>query len=148
MSSPEECARELLDVVPLIMRDIRSQMRSLRATDLSVPQFRTLIFVNNNAGASLSEVADHMGLTPPSTSKLVDDLIKKGMMTRQEHSVDRRRVSLAVTPRGVAVFEVSRRGTLKYLAEKLGRTRVDECEAIVKAMKAMRQVFSNSRVTT
>jgi DNA-binding MarR family transcriptional regulator len=147
MSMPEECARELLDVVPLVMRDIRSQMRSRRATDLTVPQFRTLVFVNNNTGASLSEVAEHMGITLPSTSKLVDDLIKKGMMRRREHSVDRRRVSLAVTPRGVTVFEVSRKGTLKYLTEKLSRTNVDDCEAIVKAMRAMRQVFSTSRGT-
>jgi len=141
MSMPKECAHELLDVVPLVMRDIRSQMRSRRTTDLTVPQFRTLVFVNNNTGASLSEVAEHMGITLPSTSKLVDDLIKKGMMTRREHLRDRRRVSLAVTPRGVAVFEVSRKGTLEYLAEKLGSTSVDDCEAIVKAMKAMRQVF-------
>ena len=141
MSLSEECAREILDVVPSVMRDIRTQMRCRRTTELSVPQFRSLLFVNNNAGASLSEVADHMGLTLPSTSKLVDDLIQKGLMTRQEQAKDRRRVSLGVTPRGVTILEACRRGTLEYLAEKLSSVSSDDQAAIVKAMKAMHKVF-------
>ena len=38
--SPDDCAREVLEVVPLIMRAIRTDMRSHRTPDLSVPQFR------------------------------------------------------------------------------------------------------------
>ena len=71
----DEVARGLLEVVPVIIKDIRSQMRSRRSPDLTVPQFRTLAFVDRNKGTSLSAVANHMGLTLPSTSKLVDGLI-------------------------------------------------------------------------
>jgi DNA-binding MarR family transcriptional regulator len=142
-AKPEECARELLDVVPLIMRDIRTQMRRRRTPDLTVPQFRTLLFVSRNAGASLSEVADHIGLALSSTSKLVDDLIRGGLMTRQEQSSDRRRVSLVVTPRGATLLEVSRKGTLEYLAEKLEGISGAERETILKAIKGLRCVFHN-----
>lgn len=142
--TPEECARELLDVVPLIMRDIRSQMRSRRSPDLTVPQFRALAFVNCNAGSSLSEVANHLGLTLPSTSKLVDDLITRGMMTREDYPADRRRVRLAVTRHGLTILEASRRGTLAYLAEKLSSVNADDREVIAKAMKAMRFTFTTS----
>jgi DNA-binding MarR family transcriptional regulator len=140
---PEECARELLDVVPLVMRDIRTQMRRRRTPDLTVPQFRTILFVSRNTGASLSQVADHIGLARPSTSKLVDDLIRGGLMTRQEESSDRRRVSLAVTPRGATLLEASRKGTLAYLAEKLEEISGAERNTILKAMKALRCVFPN-----
>lgn len=141
--SPQECARELLDVVPLIMRDIRTEMRSRRTAELNVPQFRTLLFVSRNTGSSLSQVADHIGLTLPSTSKLVDDLIKGDLMTRQEHTADRRRVSLAVTARGLTLLEASRKGTLAYLADKLEGISGAERETILKAMKALRNVFHN-----
>jgi DNA-binding MarR family transcriptional regulator len=141
--SPQECARELLDVVPLIMRDIRTEMRSRRTAELTVPQFRTLLFVSRNTGSSLSQVADHIGLTLPSTSKLVDDLIKGDLMTRQEQTADRRRVSLAVTARGFTLLEASRKGTLAYLADKLEGISGAEKETILKAMKALRNVFHN-----
>jgi DNA-binding MarR family transcriptional regulator len=139
----QECAREILDVIPLVMRDIRTQMRSRRTPDLTIPQFRTLLFVNRNVGASLSQVADHMGLTMPSTSKLVDALIKGELMTRQEHPSDRRRVSLVVTQRGFTLLEASRKGTLAYLTEKLEGISSSETETILKAMKALRMVFHN-----
>ncbi len=140
-ATTEECARELLEVVPLVMRDIRAQMRSKRTPDLTVPQFRTMVFVNRNSGSSLSEVADHIGITLPSASKLVDDLIKNDLMKREEHPADRRRVRLAVTRRGLTILQASRKATLTYLEEKLCETNSDEREAIVKAMKAMRSAF-------
>jgi DNA-binding MarR family transcriptional regulator len=142
--TPEESAGELLEVVPIVMKEIRSQMRSRGAPDLTVPQFRTLAFVNRNQGSPLCKVADHMGLTPPSASTLVDGLIKRGMMTREDQPDNRRRVRLVVTSRGRAILETSRHGTMAYLAEKLSSVSADNRELIVKAMQALRSVFTNS----
>jgi DNA-binding MarR family transcriptional regulator len=144
--TPEESARELLEVVPTVMRAIRSQMRSRGSLDLTVPQFRALAFVNRNKGSSLCEVADHVGLTSPSASTLVDGLIERGMMTREEHPDDRRRIRLAVTEPGEAILEASTRGTMTYLAKKLSGVSADDREIIVKAMETLRSVFTNSTV--
>jgi DNA-binding MarR family transcriptional regulator len=138
----KEAARELLEVVPIVMREIRSEMRSRRSPELTVPQFRTLAFVNRRDGPSLSEVADHMGLTPPSTCRLVDGLIERDMMTRQGDPKDRRRLRLAVTPLGLRILEASRSGTLAYLAEKLDALAAEDRVLIVKAMEVLRSVFS------
>ncbi len=143
----DEAARELLEVVPVIMKDIRSEMRSRRSPDLTVPQFRTLAFVDRNKGTSLSAVANHMGLTLPSTSKLVDGLIARGMITREDNPADRRRVKLGVTNHGLTILETSRRGTLNYLSDKIASLSAEDREVIVKAMKAMRPVFISSTQT-
>lgn len=140
--TPEEAARELLEIVPLIMRDIRSEMRSQSSPDLTIPQFRALAFLNRNEGSSLLKVANHMGLTPPSTCRLMDGLIARGMMTRQDNPADRRCVRLVVTARGLAILDASTRGTLAYLADKLGNVGDDGREVIVKAMKSLRSVFA------
>jgi len=143
----EESARKLLEVVPIIMQDIRSEMRSRRSLDLTVPQFRVLAFVNRNEGASLWEVAHHMGLTPPSTSRLVDILIARDLMARSDHPADRRRVRLTVTDHGMEILEASTRGTLSYLAGKLSDADEDTREAIDKAVEALRTVFAPSTRT-
>jgi len=140
----EESARELLDVVPVVMREIRSQMRSRGSLDLTIPQFRALAFVNRNKGSSLYEVSDHMGLTPSSVSTLVDGLVERGMMTREEHPSDRRRVRLAVTSDGRTILETATRGTLAYLAEKLSDVTPGNREVVAKAMGILRMTFSGS----
>jgi DNA-binding MarR family transcriptional regulator len=146
--TPEESARSLLEVVPIVMRDIRSEMRSRRSLDLTVPQFRTLAFVNRNKGASLSEVANHMGLTPPSACRLVDGLNTRGMMTRQDNPADRRRIKLAVTPHGSEILRICTEGTLAHLASKLDSIDGAEREVIVKAMAILRSVFAVGEQTS
>lgn len=145
--SPEEAAHELLEVIPIVMREIRSEMRSRRSPDLTVPQFRTLSFVNRNVGSSLLEVANHLGLTPPSTSRLVEGLITRSMMTREDHPADRRRVRLTITDIGQKILENSRQDALKYLAEKLNKINADDRDVIVKAMKALQPIFIDSAQT-
>ena len=138
----EESARKLLEVVPIIMQDIRSEMRSRRSLDLTVPQFRVLAFVNRNEGASLWQVAHHMGLTAPSTSRLVDGIIARDLMTREGHPADRRRVRLTVTDRGRVMLEASTQGTLSYLEDKLSGLDSDSRTVIDKAVEALRTVFA------
>ena len=140
----EESARQLLEVVPVVMREIRSQMRNRGSLDLTIPQFRTLAFINHNKGSSLYEVSEHMGLTPSSVSTLVDGLVERGMMTREEHPTDRRRVRLAVTSDGRAILETATRGTLTYLAKKLSNVTPSSREVVAKAMEILRMTFAGS----
>jgi MarR family transcriptional regulator for hemolysin len=140
----EESARQLLEVVPLIMQDIRSEMRRRGSLDLSVPQFRVLAFVNRNEGTSLWEVARHMGLTPPSTSRLVDNLIERDLMTRRDHPDDRRRVRLTVTRHGRAILQKSTDETVSYLARKLSGVDADSREIVEKAVEALRTIYASA----
>lgn len=117
-------------------------MRNRRSLDLTVPQFRTLAYVNRNEGSSLYEVANHVGLTPPTMTRLVDGLIARGLMARKDDPDDRRRVRLTVTGRGQAILETATQGTLSYLADKLGDLDADKRAAIDTAMEALRTVFT------
>jgi len=138
----DECAHEVLDVVPLAMRTIRKQLRAHGTQLLSVPQFRTLLFISANKGASLSEVADHIGLTLPSMSALVDGLVTRNFVIRSTHRHDRRRVDLTLTERGETTLRSARNGTQDYLKERFSRLSDTERGTIVRGMRILRQVFS------
>ena len=94
------CAREILDVTPNIIQAIRVQMRAQHHHDLSVPQFRTLAFLSRHPGSSLSAVAEHIGLTLPTMSVLIEGLVQRGLVDRVADVRDRRRVLLTLTPEG------------------------------------------------
>jgi len=72
----QTCASEVLETAPMVMQAIRGEMRAQRpSSSLSLPQFRTLVYLENHPGASLAQVAEHIGLTPPSMSRLIDGLV-------------------------------------------------------------------------
>jgi MarR family transcriptional regulator for hemolysin len=132
----------MLDTVPLIMRTIRSEMRSHRTPDLTVPQFRALMFLRRHAGASLSEAAEHMGLTPPSMSRIVDGLVVRQLVVRQTPPEDRRRVSLALTGSGQEMLQLARKATQACLAEALMTLSEAQRASIIEAMQMLHPLFT------
>lgn len=139
--SPEECAQELLEIVPLVMRSIRAEVRRQRSHDLSMPQFRSLGFINRNPGTQLSTLAEHLGLTPPSTSRLVDGLVERRLVERQLSDRDRRCITLHLTESGRSLLEASYQASRTTLSSQLaGLTEQDRAD-IVQAMRLLRQVF-------
>jgi DNA-binding MarR family transcriptional regulator len=140
-ASLDECAREVLDVVPLAMSGIREQLRKHGARVLSVPQFRTLLFVSRHKGASLSDVAEHIGLTLPSMSALIDGLVKRDFAVRGTRQDDRRCMTLMLTDRGEATLRSAREGAQAYLTERLSRFSGTERATVVKGMRILKQVF-------
>jgi MarR family transcriptional regulator for hemolysin len=140
-SSAGECAHEVLDVVPMIFRLIRNELQEYGAKEMSVPQYRTLSYVYRKGGVSLSEVADHIGLTLPTISMLVDGLVARGLMNRREDTEDRRRMTLTLTEPGRARLESAQRATVAYLEEKLRQLSASDRATITGAMRMLRELF-------
>jgi DNA-binding MarR family transcriptional regulator len=143
--SPEECARQLLEAVPLVMRAIRAEMRSHRGGDLSVPQFRALIYLNRHEGASLSDVAEHLGLTLPSMSKMINGLVIRDLVARGMDPGDRRRVILSPTSGGRKAMQSAYEVTRARLAERLAALPPSDCATVMEAMKSLGSVFVSDR---
>lgn len=135
------CAGELLDVIPLVMRSIRAEMRSHRSADLSVPQFRALAFAGINRGATLSDLAGHLGLMPPAVSRIVDGLVVSGLMERRANISDRRCVSLALTANGRKKLQRTTRMAKGCLAEIFAPLSVAECGQISSVMRKLKELF-------
>ncbi len=136
------CAGEVLDTVPLIMQYIRVEMRRGRGPGVSVPQFRVLAFLGRTGGASLSAVADRVGLSLPAMSRLVDGLVDRGLVHREESPEDRRRVLLRLTTRGRDLFRTARKGAQSRLAEALEALPPAHRTEVAMAMQILRPLFT------
>ena len=144
-SGGSECAALLMDVVPPVMGRIRREMRSHRAPGISVPQLRTLIFLNRHEGASLSEVADHIGLQLPTMSKTVDALVSRKLVLRNASSGDRRRISLKLSAQGIDVLRQTRSEAEADLAEALKSLTPAQQGSVIEALTALGTIFAPSK---
>lgn len=144
-TSPKETSRAVLEVVPTIMRAIRGEMRAYSAAHLSVPQFRALNFVQHHLDASLSDVAEHIGLSLPAMSKLMDGLVARKLVTRQIHHADRRRITLALTARGRALWQSAHDATQQSLAERFVALTERDRAVIINAMRLLQPLFGRKR---
>jgi DNA-binding MarR family transcriptional regulator len=115
-TTPDACAHAVMETVPMVMRFIRAEMRRHGAPLLSVPQLRALAFLHRNPGACLFHVADHLGVTRPTASVIVDRLVRRGLLARSEDPRERRRIVLTLTPKGRRLLEQARSATRSWMA--------------------------------
>jgi DNA-binding MarR family transcriptional regulator len=134
-----------MDVIPLVMGCIRTEMRSQGTRGLSVPQFRTLVFLYRNKGASLSEVANNIGLTLPSASKIIDALAIWKLVIRTVLPGDRRYISLRLSKQGRATFEKARYVAEASLAQRIATLSPVQQTMVYDTMQALRLVFAQTK---
>ena len=138
----EALAAALMEVAPLVMREIRLRMRQHRGAGLSVPQFRALGYIRRHPDCSLTAVAEHLGLSVPATSRLVDALVAAGMARREASASDRRFVTLRLSAEGERIQTEARGAALKSLTARLEPLDSAERAAIAHALEPLRQAFA------
>jgi DNA-binding MarR family transcriptional regulator len=140
--SVEDCAHEVLDSVTPVNRFIRRQMCACHK-DLSLPQFRTLVCVNQEPEASLSTVAHFLGSSMPTASRIVGGLVQKGLLKRRG-CADRRQVSLDLTAQGRALMEKAWSGAQAALEAQIAAFSPRERAVVSSAMTLLRGVFGSA----
>ena len=144
VASAEQCAEQLLEVIPPVMRRIKLLMREKRSEHLTLPEFRALGYIHRHRGASLSAMADHVGLSIPAASRLVDSLVRLQLVERRASATDRRQIALQLTEQGGDVQARSRQCTHGELATMLAALSESEREDILRGLQPLRELFASS----
>ncbi|UBF30034.1 MarR family transcriptional regulator (plasmid) [Kovacikia minuta CCNUW1] len=142
--NPEQCAEALMETIHPILQFIRAEMRSQRSPSLSVPQFRVLAFLGRHPGTSLSEVAEHSGVTRATASNLIDRLVQQQFVDRIEHPQERRSVMLTLTQLGSAHLERSRQSTRQTIAQLLTQLTPEELTTVSSGLQILDAVFNGT----
>ncbi len=122
------------------MRRIRSEMRHRTMAGLTLPQFRTMGYLRRHPRASLNEIADYLGLTAPTVSKLVQKLVTQSVISRRAGS-DRRRVSLSLTQLGATALAKARLETRRQLADSLRSLPAKDLVTLSEGLRMLRRAF-------
>lgn len=70
------------------------------AEEVTLTQYRSLVVLRSRGPQSVAALAETVGVTPPTASRLCDRLVRKGLVRRREDRRDRRAVRLALTETG------------------------------------------------
>jgi DNA-binding MarR family transcriptional regulator len=90
----------------------------------------------------LSRIIQLLGLSKQATGHLVDTLVTRGYVERSVDPADRRRLTLALTERGIAAAAVVREAVARVdeaLVEQVGVEEVARTKATLAALAALHQ---------
>jgi DNA-binding MarR family transcriptional regulator len=133
---------ELLDLGLAVSRLVRAQMRQHTPQGLTLPQVRALAFVNADPECAPSQVAEYLMLSRPATTRLLDGLVKRRLLTRAANPGDRRRLRLSLTKPGRAYLDDYFARARTIVAERLAALSASERAAIRRALAPVLPLFS------
>ena len=134
---PRDCASRMLATVPPLMQQIRAEMRAAAPAGMSIPQFRALIFARNQSGASVTELAAHLGVTVPTASVMVDRLVRQKLLRARVTPDNRRRRSLALTAAGMRAVQAALTITTDAFAQRLAALTDEELALVQHALQLL-----------
>lgn len=94
--------------------------RCLQQYDLTPTQFYALHWSNSANGKTLGEVSERLLCTPSNVTRVVDLLVRRGLLQRERDSEDRRVVRVSLTPAGQQLYDQVSRTYIDSILERIG----------------------------
>ncbi len=149
MSKNQEFHNEI-DVVMRVMRHAQAAVRSRFIQEvvpnrLTIVQFNALQHLHwygRDAGMSVSELGEHLGLAHNTTSGLVSRLERHGWVIRRKCDKDRRRARIKLAPQSEELFRKGVEHAADFWQSTFGQLSTQERESLIESLKRLKQVMA------
>jgi DNA-binding MarR family transcriptional regulator len=108
--------------------------------EVTLTQYRSLVVLASRGPQGVAALADAVAVTPPTASRLVDRLVKKGLVRRRTDRQDRRQVRIALTETGRHLIDAVSARRRQEIATLLATVAPETQRSVVDALSQLAQV--------
>ncbi|HEY1826464.1 MAG TPA: MarR family winged helix-turn-helix transcriptional regulator [Acidimicrobiales bacterium] len=102
--------------------------------EVTLTQYRSLVVLASRGPQGVASLAEAVAVTPPTASRLVDRLVRKGLVVRRTDRHDRRHVRIALTEVGRQLIDVVTEHRRSEIAALLQTIPVKEQRSMVEGL--------------
>lgn len=135
----ESLAKQILEVIPLVMRTVAAEMR--QSDYFVVPAHFRLLWLLKHRSHSLSELAEHQAVSLPTMSNSVTTLEERGWARRSRSETDRRKVLIEITPAGQAVLAQVHQQMEQRVSEIIQSLNIEDQAAVSHGLHILHDAF-------
>ncbi len=105
--------------------------------NLTIGQLKSLFFIESEGSTNVKKLANALGVTPPDVTRIVDRLVKQGLVNRRENPEDRRMLLLQATEKGGALLARLRENKITHLSHILEHLSTEELTRLAQGLTAL-----------
>src|SRR3989339_146058 len=131
----------IIELLPSVVRDIYSNMRSLAQPELTVFQFRILsrLFVCSRTN---NELALWAGINKATMSRALTTLQKQGLIEKKTDKTDRRGKFVSLTTTGKKKYKAIKIVVGNIISEKIEKIDTKKQKQLLKGLEVLKEVFN------
>ena len=147
LSESERLIRNLTALRHAVLRDgFLDAIRTMDDFELSVAQMATLMLLESEGSRTIGDLAADLGRSLSVTSRLLDQMVRRDLLSRQEDDRDRRVKRVALTERGQDLIgRVQRRRAEAQLAVMAELSEADRAD-VMRAMELLAEAATRRRL--
>jgi MarR family transcriptional regulator, organic hydroperoxide resistance regulator len=127
-----------------IDRRQRSMLAHLHQCSQSPAQLHVLGVLRDAGPTTVSHLASRLGISPPSTSAIVDRMVDAGLIVRERSDEDRRIVSVWLAPSGEAALAAAIGGRRGWLARVLSTLDDEELRDTIRVLNRLERALEEA----
>ena len=121
----------------ILSRRNRALNAELRRFDLDYPRWRVMAVLNQHAGCSMQQLAEHTAVDRTTLAHTTALMEKQGLLTRRARKTDRRSIMLDLTPRGRSLLARILPTVLAHSSQSLSGFTAGEMGTLFKLLQRM-----------
>lgn len=138
----DETARKLHSAALHLMRYVRIQDTALGVPPAQLSALSVIVFGGKK---SLNELAKAEQVRPPTMSRIVDALVRDGLVKREIDRTDRRSIAITATEKGTRIMHEGRNRREKQLLELIRPLSKEEVELLDRASEILARSLGETR---
>ena len=108
--------------------------------EVTLTQYRSLVVLASRGPQGVASLADAVAVTPPTASRLVERLVKKGLVRRRTDRHDRRQVRIALTESGRHLIDAVSARRRQEIATLLDAVAPETQRSVVAALSQLAEM--------
>lgn len=138
MSERERLTREIIQLQQQLAHAMgRHAPEAWLDMDLTIGQLKSLFFIAFEGSTNVRTLAAALGVTSPNITGIIDRLVERGLVSREENPADRRMLLLKATAKGKALLAELREARTSHFSAILARLTLEELSALARGLTAV-----------
>lgn len=129
--------QELTQLILALKKILPQGEKSAVVDPFTCLRVHVLEYILEHQHTEMKELSEFLSITPPSTTSLINRLVRAGSIIRVQDKKDRRKVLLKITPKGKAMLTKGKEHIEEHMGKMftvLSNTELDQFITIVKKL--------------
>jgi DNA-binding MarR family transcriptional regulator len=135
-------SQEVIKIMPYLIRGLLKKMKQKGAFSfITIPQFVSLDLIETKGSLKMKELAKELNITLPAATKIVNKLVKLGLVKREFDYSDRRVIKVVLTQKGKKILEETKKERKKVIEKVFEKLSLKEREIYLNILRKIKNIF-------
>ena len=141
-TNAEDIVKNLVELLPLFQAKVIKPVLQVSKHSISPLQFHVIKVINEKKSINMTDLANEMMISKPQLTPIIDKLLKKTYLIRENAKEDRRIINISLTPSGKEILKERTEHINKMITQRISTLPTEDQKELNDAIITMINIIA------